>query len=372
MEVKALYIHIPFCDGKCYYCAFYSIPYREEIADAYLASLEKEMSLYKGIAPTTIYIGGGTPGILTIKQWEQLLNAIKNNFSVELVEEWSVEINPSLKQSDLLNLFIANGINRLSVGVQSFRQEALNWLGRRHTVEDSISTLNAIRKNGFVNFSIDLIAGVPVLELVDWQNQLEEAIAFDPSHISIYMLTPDEGSILAKAMKSKEAKLLSEEDEIIILQSTENFLAKNGLRRYEISNYAKKGFECKHNCIYWKGERYLGLGTAAASFIGNIRRVNKPDVFEYIRALERGEMPASSQEELSEMQISLDRLVFGLRMMEGVPLELANGFERKLDELTKEDLLFIKNGFLALTEKGKLLADYVAKELFAYTDEIGG
>jgi oxygen-independent coproporphyrinogen-3 oxidase len=371
LNVSGVYIHIPFCDGKCSYCAFYSVPYEETLATAYIAALQKEMRFYEGVAPHTIYIGGGTPSILNIQQWNNLLLAIKKNFSLDKLVEWSVEVNPATRLDELLDIFLENGINRISVGVQSWQQDALNWLGRRHRVEDSVLTINAIKEKGIANFNIDIIAGIPALKLEDWQRDLEQTLQLDPPHVSVYMLTAEEGSKLVKAVKKKEKYLISEEEEITILQNTESFLKESGLRRYEISNYAKKDCECKHNCIYWKGEKYIGLGTAAASFLGNVRKVNDADILNYIRALKNNETPPCSEEKLSNLQIRLDKLVFGLRMMDGVSVALTAGFEKKIDELVKEGLLLIKeNAFIILTERGKLLADYVARELFASANKL--
>jgi oxygen-independent coproporphyrinogen-3 oxidase len=373
--IDGLYIHVPFCDGKCAYCAFYSVPYTVESADAWLRALEGELSLTlggrSGFAPRTVYFGGGTPTLLSRSQMDRLLDLVGD----VRAEEWTVEANPGSVDVDRLCLLAARGVNRISLGVQSLDDRTLAFLGRRHTVADTHTAVAAIQSAGVVNWGLDLIACVPGVSRPQWEKTLDGALALDPSHISVYALTSEEGSALARRVADGGVQLLDEDEQLSMLASTEEVLGGAGFVRYEISNYARPGRECLHNLSCWRGENYIGLGCAAASRVGGRRWTNRPDLKSYVEALGQGQLPFRETEDLSPSTDGLERLVFGLRMAEGVSLEavlqvtrledspVGAVWKRTLERLQGERLLTREDGRWKLTRRGFEVADHVAVEL---------
>ncbi|MEI6515309.1 MAG: coproporphyrinogen-III oxidase family protein [bacterium] len=402
--IEGLYIHVPFCDGKCHYCAFYSVPYRRELASDWLGNLRREMEAaiaeFGPLSPSTIFFGGGTPTLLPMDQLEQLLDLIristvrrsepqrdaehadeeKNKNSPRLRSwrssavpslqlddvkpfEWSCEANPGSLDSAKLELLKSAGVNRISLGVQSLDDGVLRQLGRRHTARDVHSAVAAIRRAGYDNWGLDLIACVPGVDVAAWRKTLQAAVALEPRHISVYALTSEEGTRLARDAASGTVTLLDDDEQLAMLDTAEEVLEAAGLLRYEISNYARPGFECRHNCSCWRGGDYLGLGPAASSRVGNRRWTN-------------GTANLTRQEErLSPLTDATERLVFGLRMTEGIDLDailaasgLADASQEQvwratLERLQAEGVLVHEGSRWRLTKRGRALADYVAVEL---------
>jgi oxygen-independent coproporphyrinogen-3 oxidase len=373
--IDGLYVHVPFCDGKCAYCAFYSVPYSIESADAWLRAVQKERALLSGggaaLTPRTVYFGGGTPSLLSLSQLERLLDGV----GTRKVEEWTVEANPGSLDAARLRLLTSYGVNRISLGVQSLDDRVLAFLGRRHTVAEAHAAVAAIQAAGVANWGLDLIACVPGVSRRQWGRTLEEALALGPQHVSVYALTSEEGSTLAGRVAAGGIRLLDDDDQLGMLALAEQVLCGAGYARYEISNYARSGRECLHNLSCWRGENYIGLGCAAASRVGARRWSNASDLKRYVEALEAGRLPPRDVEDLSPATDGLERLIFGLRMAEGVSLEAvlrgtgleaspwATAWRVTLERLRGEGLLTLAGDRWTLTGRGVEVADHVAVEL---------
>ena len=362
-NIKGLYVHIPFCDGKCLYCAFYSRTYERKLAQRYLRVLETELKQYPRLDVETIYFGGGTPSLLMCSELKVLCDIIKKNISISRLKEWTIECNPRSITTPKLALLAKAGVNRISLGAQSFDDSTLKWLGRRHNVEDIYDAVQKIKSAGFENFSLDLIGCIPGFKMKLWRKTLKSAIALKPRHISTYALTREEGTKLAKSVSEGKISPLTEEEEIETLDTARDELVKSGYRRYEISNFAKPGFECLHNLACWRGQEYIGLGASAASHAGLKRWANTADLKKYIKALEQGKKPPRSMDALNKKLKQVEMIVFGLRMAEGISQATGKTCEQKLREFRKEKLVSNNKGRWRLTRRGFYLADYIGGEL---------
>lgn len=374
-EIDGLYVHVPFCDGKCDYCAFYSVPWRADAVDDWLTALRQEYRLaveqWGPLAPDTVYFGGGTPTLLAAPQLDRLLDLLRGWQGTE----WTVEANPGSLTTDKLRLLREAGVNRISLGAQSLNDRVLAFLGRRHTAADIRLAAEAIRKAGFENWGLDLMACVPGVDRSLWQQTLHQALALEPQHVSVYALTSEEGSGLAARITTRAVSLLDDDDQLTMLADAEHRLSQAGFARYEISNYARPGYACRHHQACWRGRNYLGLGCAAASRIGPRRWSNRPDLTGYIQALRTGHLPPRDEETLSAITDAAERLVFGLRMAEGICLEaiikttgltgspVADTWRSTLGHLAADGLLTYAEGHWRLTARGRDLADHVAVEL---------
>ncbi|NLB56764.1 MAG: radical SAM family heme chaperone HemW [Lentisphaerae bacterium] len=357
-----LYVHIPFCDGRCGYCVFYSVIYDSDNANSLLSALEKEAGNYR-FAPKTIYFGGGTPTILQTVQLERLCSVIRSSFDLCCLKEWTVEANPGTLTHEKLKVLKSAGVTRISIGCQSFDPDALLFLGRRHTVSDSLESINLAREAGFDNLSIDLIASLPGFAKDVWEKTLETAVTTGVDHISVYALTLEEGSLLTKKASCGGFVPLTEDDELRDLSVTKTILGRARFKRYEISNYSKPGKECLHNLDCWRGGEYIGLGPAASSHMLHRRWTNIADIDEYIERLKGGKPVVAFKEDLTPEVESLDLVIFGLRMLEGVSEKHAKPFEDKLMKLAESGFVTNTKGRWLLTEKGLDMADFVALEI---------
>ncbi len=373
-NIEGLYVHVPFCDGKCYYCAFYSMPYCRNSGVKWLAALKREVAAarkkYGPLQVSTLFMGGGTPTILPLDQLEELVGVLRGCVAPGTLDlEWTSEANPGSVDAENLALLKAAGVNRISLGVQSFDDQVLRQLGRRHTVSDVVASVEAIEEAGFTNWSMDLIACVPGVSMRTWRKTLRTAVAMNPPHLSVYALTSEEGSVLHQDCEDGLASLLDDEEQLQMLNEAEQILESAGLQRYEISNYARPGYECRHNLACWRGQNYLGFGCAAASRVGNRRWVNRPDLDTYYKAVKRDE------EILSPATDAVERVIFGLRMREGIDLDAilqATGMAGTVQDgqwrailagLQSEGLVLNLGTRWSLTSKGYALADHVAVEL---------
>jgi oxygen-independent coproporphyrinogen-3 oxidase len=366
--IPGLYIHVPFCDGKCHYCAFYSVPYSRERGADWMSALKREAEAarreFGPFAFSTVFFGGGTPTILPLDQLEALLGVVGKGCG-----EWTSEANPGSVDVDKLRVMKAAGVNRISLGVQALDDRVLRQLGRRHTVQDIHAAVEAIHAAGFENWGIDLIACVPGVSVEAWRATLRAAVALAPAHVSVYALTREEGTRLDRDHRAGKGALLDDDEQLQMLDTAEAVLDAAGLSRYEISNYARPGFECHHNLSCWRGENYLGLGCAASSRVGLRRWTNAPDLDSYLTTVAREE------EHLTPTMDAVERVVFGLRMTEGIDLEailvacdlsgspLEAGWRKTLARLAGDGLVEPARGRWRLTPRGQALADYVAVEL---------
>ena len=379
--MAGLYIHIPFCASRCIYCNFYSTT-SLKLRQRYVDAVCREMSLLP--APSkergsidTIYLGGGTPSQLTPDQLRQLflyINKVYENQAVEV----TIEMNPDDVTPAFAEILPRLGINRVSMGAQTFDNERLRFLHRRHTATQVRQAVTALRNAGIHNISIDLMYGFPGETLDDWQRDIEAALSLDVEHISAYCLMVEEGTALYERLKMKDEKLMmpNEELERQMYELLIDKLTAAGYEHYEISNFSKPGYRSKHNSSYWQDIPYIGLGAAAHSYtvLGGsssettaFRSWNVADIHQYIEAIERGELP-SEQEEIDDDTHYNDRITVALRTCEG--LDLTTLSERHRRYCMKEAQRFLDDGLLqlcdnrlSLTRKGLFVSDYIMSSL---------
>mgnify|MGYP000243438744 CR=1 FL=1 len=322
-----LYLHIPFCVRKCNYCDFFSASGTEEEQEAYVSAMVQEIQSYQELSGEyevqTIFLGGGTPSLLTPEQIEQIFNAIYHTFSVNENAEITMEMNPGTVDIEKLHAMKAAGVNRLSIGLQSAQNEELKMLGRIHTFEEFLETWKLIEQAGFKNRNIDLMSALPGQTIESYEDTLSKVLALEPEHISAYSLILEEGTVFydwyEKGKLDRGAwKLPSEEEEYAMGELTILRLAEAGMYRYEISNYAKPGFACRHNIGYWKRTDYLGFGPSAASLFGNRRWTNTADRSLYLKACGALEKIREDEEILSRQDAMEEFMFLGLRMTQGI------------------------------------------------------
>ncbi|MBP5455658.1 MAG: radical SAM family heme chaperone HemW [Paludibacteraceae bacterium] len=373
--MASLYIHIPFCESRCAYCAFYSSTYRGNKAD-YLSALGRELELrrdYLSGAPIrTLYFGGGTPSLLSVDDFALLMATLRRFYDLSSLEEFTVEVNPDDVTYGFVAGIAALGVNRISMGVQSFRDEDLRLMGRRHSVAQVYSAVEAIRRAGIENVSIDLIYGLPGQTMEAWRENLSKAVALDVQHLSAYSLTYEEGSKLSRLAKRGEIRPVGEEDCADMFALLRAELAQAGFYQYEISNFSKLGMESKHNSSYWDGTPYLGVGASAHSYNGISRQWNISNTRHYIAKLQQGAGDYYEVEQLDLETRYNDFVLTTLRTMRGMDLALLekNFTPRLYDYCLKnaakylsEGLLIRENGFLRLSESGLFVSDGVMSDL---------
>lgn len=334
-EELSLYIHIPFCVRKCGYCDFLSAPADEKARDWYVQALLMEIERYQGTETAdrkikTLYIGGGTPSILSVDQLNRIIQKIKCTFNFCDDIEASMEMNPGTASKEKCRALYQMGINRLSIGLQSTNDKELKTLGRIHSYEDFLNTYAWCREAGFQNINVDLMAALPYQTVESYTSGLRKIIHLVPEHISAYSLILEEGTPFYQKYNSGCYPLPDEEQERLMYRETEQILAQAGYERYEISNYAKKGYACRHNLVYWQGGDYLGLGLGSSSYMDGVRFHNTTDLDTYVNQ----NAYVEDREELS-VQAKMEEFMFlGLRVMEGVS---GTEFEKRFGK-TMEDV----------------------------------
>lgn len=374
-----LYIHIPFCVKKCAYCDFLSGPSTAEMIENYVAALIKEIKAYKKMAlsymVTTIFFGGGTPSILSGTQMQKIINALREVFQVAEQAEISMEANPGTVTEENLKLYRMTGINRISFGLQTANNEELKILGRVHTYEQFLESFKMARQAGFNNINVDLISAIPNQTVESWEKSLYKVLELQPEHISAYSLIIEEGTPFAKWYgegAEREGELPSEEVERAIYYHTEKILEEKGYYRYEISNYAKKGKECRHNLGYWERKEYLGLGLGASSLIDNQRFHNIEDLAHYIEYAGDLERLCCDREILSEQEQMEEFVFLGLRKMQGISKKefealfsktLENCYGDNIEKMKQKKLIEESEGYLRLTKQGIDISNYVFAEI---------
>jgi oxygen-independent coproporphyrinogen-3 oxidase len=367
-KFPGLYIHIPFCLSKCHYCNFYSLTSISAVPD-FLNTLFKEMEMYRNrFNPfDTVYIGGGTPSLLSPQQLESILISVQKNFDLISTPEITVETNPADLHQSSLELMCEIGISRINIGVQAFDEKTLNFLGRRHSVKQAISAVEASRKAGFHNIGLDLIYGVPEQDIASWLDTLKQAVAFSPEHISCYQLTLESKTPLGLRYQAGEFFLPGEELQYEFFMKTSEFLEDAGYIHYEVSNFAlKTEYTSRHNQKYWDHSPYLGLGPSAHSFRGNRRWWNHHSLDQYLAAINAGNLPIEETEILTMEQLRLEALYLGLRTKKGVSFQdfknrydsdLFTEKKKILDKLEEEGFIYIQDGHLYPTQTGLAIAD---------------
>ncbi|MCF1600784.1 radical SAM family heme chaperone HemW [Tetragenococcus halophilus] len=372
LQNTSSYIHIPFCEHICFYCNFNKVFLKGQPVDEYIQGLLKEIQLTLDLHPTdasqTIYIGGGTPTCLSAKQLDDLLSGITQLLPVETTKEFTIEANPGDLTQEKLNVIKNYGINRLSMGVQTFDNRLLRRIGRKHTAEDVYQTLKLIEKNQIDNLSIDLIYALPAQSIADFLITLEKAIALDLPHYAIYSLILENKTMFMNWVRRGRIELPEQEEEAKMFELAINEMEKAGFSHYEVSNFAKKGWESKHNLVYWNNEHYYGFGAGASSYLNQQRYKNFGPIQHYLNPLRNNQLPIIETENLSFKNQIEEELFLGLRKKEGVSLhrfkekfnlELTDLYQEVLPELFDAQLLTFKNDHLKLTRKGLFLGNEV-------------
>lgn len=379
-RILELYIHIPFCVRKCAYCDFLSFPAEREERRAYADALAREIRTAEegGIVPT-IFFGGGTPSLLSGETILRIMDEIQNKFRVEKDAEITLEANPGTLTEEKLAAWKKAGINRLSLGLQSAVNEELRLLGRIHTWEDFQKSYSMARDAGFENINIDLMSALPGQSSRTWRETLQKVVALNPEHLSAYSLIIEEGTPFydryAEDVRKREKGLAcsllpSEEEERQMYDDTERILKEAGYHRYEISNYAKEGYECRHNCGYWRRVNYRGFGLGASSLIDEVRFRNTSEIRQYLNG-----HAGREEEEVLSVQAQMEEFLFlGLRLMQGVSIKefekkFSCSFEKVYGEVTgklvKEGLLVKSDEWVRLTSKGIDISNYVFSEFLS-------
>ncbi|MBC7327525.1 radical SAM family heme chaperone HemW [bacterium] len=358
MERIAVYIHIPFCLSKCAYCDFYSVKFEESKVRSFYKALIREIeNLSKKLKAKTLYLGGGTPTVLPTPLLKDIIIKAKENFQLPKGAELCVEANPETLDEEKLETLVEIGVNRLSIGVQSFNDELLRFLGRVHTADRARMTLRMLKKHGFNDFNIDLIFAIPGQSLNDWRDTLKEALDYQPTHISCYSLTIEPGTMLWKDLAKGKFSLMDEETEAQMFEEAHHILTTAGYIHYEISNYALPGYECGHNLCYWRGEPYLGIGPAAVSYIPPVRYQN-PRLTNYIR-----NKTPKILETVDEKEKLKERIWLGLRFKEGISIEGLD-LSPTLEEFIEAGLVEKEGDRIRLTLKGMLVFNTIAYEFW--------
>ncbi|MBI1287791.1 MAG: radical SAM family heme chaperone HemW [Flavobacteriales bacterium] len=371
--MAGIYIHIPFCRRACHYCDFHfttNLKNAQELVDAILREIELRNDYLSGESISTIYFGGGTPSLLPTSELERIIDRISTFHPLENDLELTVEANPEDLSTNKLKELKNIGVNRLSLGTQSFIDAELKWMNRVHTSEQAKTAISEAQGLGFDNISIDLIFGLPDQTISDWEFNLSEALKLNVQHISSYALTVEEKTVLNSRIKKGMQKAPDDERTMEFFRMNMDLLPQNGFEHYEISNFAKEGFISRHNSSYWKGTPYLGLGPSAHSFIGTTRQWNMRANAGYIRTIKNVES-FFFQEHLSENDRLNENIMIGLRTKWGIEKDRMERIKTgswlqlisNLNDLEPDNFIIASNA-IRLTKKGMQLADGLAAELF--------
>ncbi len=362
--LPGLYIHVPFCRSKCPYCGFYSIPSMAPVG-GWLHGLKKEIFYTKDRFDRfdSLYLGGGTPTFLDTAVLEKVMAHLLGHFRLTPDAEITIEANPNDITRNKANVLKGLGFNRINLGVQSFNDDALRFLGRGHSAANAQEAIDHLRSAGFENIGLDLIYGLKAQSMKEWVDTLHRALAFQPEHLSCYLLTLEKGTVFDRRSRGGGMLTLPEKTASAHFLATSKFLESKGYRHYEVSNFARgENFEARHNRKYWQHVPYLGLGPSAHSFDGEKRWWNVRSVKQYRAALEEGRLPVEGWETLTKEQLHLESLALGFRTGRGVDLQLL-----PLTPASRETLLMLRNrGLLKIvdgraspTRRGYLMADHL-------------
>jgi oxygen-independent coproporphyrinogen-3 oxidase len=371
-----LYLHIPFCRERCHFCAFYLELHREAAAEEFLRALRTEIRLHAadniaaGRPLQSIYFGGGTPTVLSPPQLIAILVAVRDSFAWQPDCEITLEAHPgTVAMGDLIALRRA-GVTRVSFGAESMENDELVRIGRPGDKTETIAAVAAARAAGFTNINLDLMYGLPGQTLDSWKRTLSACCDLSPTHLSCYALTVEEGTRLAQAVRRQASPAPDGQLQIHMDQAARDILTQAGYARYEISNYAQPGFECRHNLLYWTQGHYLGLGPSAQSFVGGVRFGNVANLAAYQAALEQGRLPVQERSTLTAKEQLRDAVIFGLRLERGIPTSNLNthaanyGYQQTVDVLRTSKLIEDEDERTRLSAQGRLYADSVAEKLF--------
>ena len=363
----ALYVHVPFCLSKCAYCDFYSLPCTEQ-KSAYVKALCRALT---SAAETekreveSVFFGGGTPSLLTGCEMGEIVKAL-SHFSLSPSCEITVEVNPKTADFDTLSAYRALGVNRISIGMQASRDETLRLLGRRHTMEETVSCVTDVRRAGFDDFSLDLMYGLPHQTMEEWRASLDDALALSPKHLSLYALTLSEHAPLYRLVEA----LPSDEVQRAFYETAFDVLSAAGFSRYEISNFSREGFSCRHNLRYWRGGDYLGFGPAASSLYHARRHTEPESLFEFLNAPEGLLSRIFENEPMDEAELLAEKLLLSLRLSEGLDytaflkqLSSPAPFEAEVQALSAGGFCTVREGRLCLLRDGFFVSNEIISRL---------
>lgn len=374
--VKGMYIHIPFCHQICFYCDFNKVFFKDQPVDAYIESIGKELALWKQQGALnepleTVFLGGGTPTALTPEQLQRLLDLVHQYVPMAKDVEWSSEANPDELTREKMEVLYKGGVNRLSMGVQTFDQDLLKRLGRTHANEDVLRAVETAREVGFRNISFDLMYGLPGQTMAQWDETLERAFSFGMPHFSAYSLIIEPKTVFYNLMVKGKLNTVTEDLEGDMYERLMSEMEKHGLHQYEISNFAKPGHESRHNLLYWDNEEYIGVGAGAHGYVNGVRYSNHGPLKKYMEPLELGERPVLDATHVSIKAQMEEEMFLGLRKTAGVdivhfeekfgaPLETVYG-EILQKEQAKGNLA-VEQGRVKLTHKGRFVGNEVFEQ----------
>ncbi len=373
--MAGIYVHIPFCKQACYYCNFHFSTsferYRSDMITAICKELEMKKFVFNEVNINTVYFGGGTPSLLENNELGKILSVIHKNYQTSFVEEITIEANPEDINLNKLNYWISKGVNRVSLGIQSFFDEDLKQMNRVHDSDQALKSVEKIRLAGFYNFSVDFMFALPLLSDEQLIKNLDKVVDLGVPHISCYNLTVEEQTALVQLIKKGKIEDLSQEKSIRQFKIIMEKLASHKYLQYEISNYAKEGFKSKHNSAYWEQKAYIGVGPSAHSFYNKLRIHNVPSNIEYINKIKKGSNYFEI-EKLTEKEFFNEFVMTHLRTSKGLNIrELELLFPDRIDSFKSKTSVFLRSGQLAffgdeyrLTKEGKLMADYISSEFF--------
>ena len=373
-QKAGIYIHIPFCTIKCIYCDFYSLENRQDSIPIFFKSILKEIDQFEvgnnNIDIDTIFIGGGTPSLISPDLIEKLLIKLSDHYNLEDVEEITIEANPGEAPSDNLKAFYDLGINRISIGVQSLQKEILKFLSRNHSSEDVFNTIKNAKKAGFNNINCDLIFNIPGQQKCIWKDDLNSIIELDIKHISCYSLIVEKNTKLFQLVNKKTVMMPNDDKSAEIYKWTQDQLKDKNFIQYEVSNWAKSDSECIHNMHYWKIEPYFAFGPSAHGFDGKKRYWNVRSLDGYIKSIENNKSPIESSELLSKKDIVNELIGFGIRTRKGVELnKIPNSFKQSVYNSIKSNhkkwgkYFILNKDNLKLSKRGFCFADAIAIDL---------
>lgn len=368
----SIYIHIPFCESRCYYCDFYSSIINEENTIKYFENLKKEILIYSDFLKDknikSIFIGGGTPSSVNSKYIKNILKTLKEITNIDINTEITIEVNPNSINEEKLIDYLDSGINRFSMGAQSFNDNILKSIGRVHKKDDIIKAINLFHKYNIENFSFDLMLALPYQQFEDIEESINMIEVLKPAHISYYSLIIEENTLMEKLYENKKSIFADESEDRKMYHYVVNNLEKLGYHQYEISNFAKKDFVSIHNKRYWTLDNYIGFGPSAHSNIDNIRSFNHNNLNDYSNDIEKNKLPILDFEELSKVDRINEFSIMGLRMNTGIDINLANKrfninfleyYKKEIEKNINNNLISIQDNFIHLTEKGRDLSNTV-------------
>lgn len=373
--MAGIYLHIPFCKQACTYCDFHfstSLANKDKVVDALLTEMALRHDFLQRETVGSLYFGGGTPSLLTATDLDNILIGLRRHFNFDPDVEFTFEANPDDLNAQKVGQLVERGVNRLSIGLQSFNDRYLAWMNRAHRSEEGVASVLRAQQAGITNISIDLIYGLPDLTEHEWKAEIDKAIALDVTHISAYCLTVEPKTALGYRVRTGKEKPVDEEAAARQFEILVNRLSAAGFEQYEVSNFSKSGFYSRHNTAYWQGVPYLGLGPSAHSFRPGWRAWNVANNMGYIRAIKKGELPLT-EENLSRKDRFNEWIMTGLRTRWGIDLaygktefdiDLESRHRAFLQKLVDEGEAVFKDNRLQLTQKGLFLADGIAAELF--------